>query len=128
MSEGVFLDIINRILLLLSKKGFKQIDLAEHLKDKGVTKQTITDWKKGKSSSYYPLIVDIAHFLGTSIDWLLTGEGDPTPAQKSQQSPHDSETMLFELLDTYRAADKEQRKAILQAALGTNNESKGETL
>jgi hypothetical protein len=63
-----FLNTITRILKLLSEKGFKQIDLANHLKDKGVTKQTITDWKSGKNNSYHLYIVDIANFLKTTTD------------------------------------------------------------
>jgi transcriptional regulator with XRE-family HTH domain len=116
-----FLNTITRILKLLSEKGFKQIDLANHLKDKGVTKQTITDWKSGKSNSYHLYIVDIANFLKTTTDWLLTGEGERTvsSAIAQQYQSSDSEAMLFELLDAYRAADKEKRRAILQAALNT---------
>ena len=50
-------------------------------------------------------------------EWLLTGEGEPSPAQKPVQS--DSEAKLYQLLDAYRASDEQKRNAILQAALGS---------
>ena len=65
--------VIERISLCLKEKGYKQTDLAKALSEKGVTKQTITDWKKNKSSSYYELMPEIAAFLSTTTDHLFTG-------------------------------------------------------
>ena len=67
------MSVIERIISCLNDKGHKQIDLAEALKDKGVTKQTITDWKNGRSNTYYELIADISAFLSVSTDYLLKG-------------------------------------------------------
>ena len=41
--------IKNRIFALLDEKGISQKEFAKML---GVSSQTVTDWKKGKSRSY----------------------------------------------------------------------------
>jgi transcriptional regulator with XRE-family HTH domain len=82
---------------------------------------TITEWKKGRAKPSTDAIIKIANYFQVTTDWLLTGEGERTvsSAITQQHQSSDSEAMLFELLDTYRAADKEKRRAILQAALNT---------
>lgn len=59
---------VERILMLLEKKNVDQKDLAAYL---GTNKQTITDWKSGKTKSYKKSIDRIAEFFGVSVDYLL---------------------------------------------------------
>jgi len=70
-SEVLNLSVIDKIIITLKAKGYSQVDLANALKDKGVTKQTITDWKSDKSNTYFVLIADIAAFLEVPTDYLL---------------------------------------------------------
>lgn len=66
--------IIDRITSLLKARGASQIEFSEALSSPKVTKQTITDWKSGKSKSYYEYIPEIANYFGVSCDYLLTGK------------------------------------------------------
>lgn len=68
------MDTITRIIACVKEKKITQVQLAEHLKEKGVKKQTITDWKSGKSNTYYELIDEIAKYFGVTTEWLLTGK------------------------------------------------------
>lgn len=65
---------VERIMMLLKEKNIEQKDLAEHL---GIKKQTITDWKTGKTKSYQKCIDKIAVFFNVSIDYLLGRTDSP---------------------------------------------------
>lgn len=64
---------VERILLLLDRRNADQKDLADYL---GTKKQTVTDWKKGKTKSYQKSIDKIAEFFGVSVDYLLGRTND----------------------------------------------------
>lgn len=64
--------IKNRIFALLDEKGISQKEFAKML---GVSSQTVTDWKKGKSRSYSLKLSAIAEALDTTPIWLYFGEG-----------------------------------------------------
>jgi transcriptional regulator with XRE-family HTH domain len=74
------LSAINEIIRMLNDKGLKQMDLADRLKDKGVTPQTVTDWKAGRSRTYYLHINEIADFLGATPECLLGFDDGEAPA------------------------------------------------
>jgi transcriptional regulator with XRE-family HTH domain len=118
MIEGALLNTVDRIMNLLASKGLKQSDLANRL---GINQQTITDWKSGRSNSYYSFIVEIARFLGAKIDWLLTGEGDQAARLTDPNVPplvlSETESIM---LDEYRKANDAQRKAMLRAVLNAS--------
>lgn len=59
---------VERIMILLKEKNIEQKDLAEYL---GTQRQTITDWKNGKTKSYQKCIDKIAEFFNVSVDFLL---------------------------------------------------------
>ena len=71
--------VIDRIIDCLKKEGKQQIDLASALKDKNVTKQTISDWKRGKSNSYYEMMPEIADYFGVSTDFMLGRLDEKSP-------------------------------------------------
>lgn len=75
MSENseVISGIRDRIFSLLESEKMSQKDLSENL---GVSTQTITDWKKGKSKSYMQKLPLIASVLHVNLYWLLDGIGD----------------------------------------------------
>ena len=95
--------VIERVIFCLREKGYRQNDLATVLEKRGVAKQTITDWKSGKSKSYYELMPDIACFLSTTTDYLLTGQ-EPHPPNVTAEE--------MELLKKLRSLPPEKRKAI----------------
>lgn len=66
------MDTISRIFELLSLHHMEQKELASQI---GIMPQTVTDWKNGKSKSYTKYIPQIATILGTTTEYLLTGEG-----------------------------------------------------
>lgn len=72
-----------RIFALLKSKSIQQKDFAKAI---GVNAVTITDWKKGKSTSFMKKLTPIAKALGTSEVWLLTGK-------YTSQAPGAVETM-----------------------------------
>ena len=66
------MDILERILQLLSEQGNNQVDLADYL---CISKNNISDWKQGRSKSYKKYLYQIAEFLGTTPEYLR-GETD----------------------------------------------------
>lgn len=78
--------VVIRILKEMEEMGYDQKTFAEKL---GISPVTITDWKTGKSKSYLKKITLIAITLGTTTEYLLTGNG---PKQKRVVS--DSDTTL----------------------------------
>lgn len=62
------------ILVILKRKNFKQKDLTDYL---GLTENTFSNWKAGRSESWKKYLPQIAEFLGVTVDELL---GAPTAA------------------------------------------------
>lgn len=79
------MDISQRIFAL-SEKKYSQKEFAAVL---GVKPQRISEWKRGLSNSYQKYLPQIAEALGTTTEYLLTGNG---PKQKRAVS--DSDTAL----------------------------------
>lgn len=63
---------VERILEAISSLGIDQKSFAQMI---GVRAQAITDWKNGKTISYKRHIEKIAEALGTTTEYLLTGNG-----------------------------------------------------
>ena len=66
--EGVVMDTLDKIMLLLKENGIEQQGLAAIL---GINKQTISDWKSGKSKTYLKYIQTISDYFNVSTDYLL---------------------------------------------------------
>lgn len=75
---------VERILEAISSLGIDQKSFAQMI---GVRPQAITDWKNGKTISYKRHIEKIAEALGTTTEYLLTGNG---PKQKRAVSESDT--------------------------------------
>lgn len=102
------MDVSQRIFELAEKK-YSQKEFAVIL---GVKPQRISEWKRGLSSSYQKYLPQIAEALGTTTEYLLTGEG---PKKKSAPAVSDSGTMTNEeehLISTYRQAAPELQAAV----------------
>ena len=61
-------EILNNIFHLISVKGVRQKDLADHL---GLSKTAITQWKTNKSTSYMNYIDELASFFDVSKEEIL---------------------------------------------------------
>ena len=100
--------VIGRITDLLIQKGKSQKELVEHL---GLRKNTYTEWKAGRMSSYRQHIDEIASFLNVSPTYLLRGaECDATITSQEQ-----------ELIEAYRHLSPESKEKILASALVLGN-------
>ncbi|NDO20517.1 helix-turn-helix transcriptional regulator [Lachnospiraceae bacterium MD329] len=107
--------VANRIISLLKDNNLKQTALADML---GVSKQKITDWKSGKSKSYFENIPQIANFLGVSCEYLLTGTENRTIEKMSKEEE--------ELLSEYKKLDFRGRSAVMQAVLAEQDRMENE--
>ena len=78
----------------------------------GLPADTVSAWRRGKSASYTKYLPQIAEALGTTTEYLLTGEG---PKKKSAPAVSDSDTLTNEeehLISTYRQAAPELQAAV----------------
>ena len=100
---------IDRIKTLCKEQKINQQALAATI---GVKEDTISNWFRGKSASYTKYLPQIAEALGTTTEYLLTGEG---PKKKSAPAVSDSDTLTNEeehLISTYRQAAPELQAAV----------------
>nr|DAQ81190.1 MAG TPA: helix-turn-helix domain protein [Caudoviricetes sp.] len=100
------MDTKTRIFELLDAKNIEQKAFASQV---GVSEGTVSNWRRGVSSSYSRYLVQIAQVLGTTTADLL-GETRSVP---------DSDTLSaadVQVLSAYHAAPAEIR-AIVDAAL-----------
>ena len=56
---------------LLTVRGLKPADVT---RGTGISSTVFTEWKKGKSTPKTDKLLDIARFLGTSVEDLMTGQ------------------------------------------------------
>lgn len=62
---------VERIFSLLKVKEIEQKEFAQLL---GTTDKTVSAWKTGRSQSYTKYLPKISEVLGTTVEYLLTGE------------------------------------------------------
>jgi transcriptional regulator with XRE-family HTH domain len=104
-----------RIQDLIKERNITAKYLAQNA---GINEAVLTGYKKGNFAPSADALIKISKFFSVSIDWLLTGEDQRISSNElAQYKQSNSETMLFELLDAYRAADEQKRLAILKTAL-----------
>lgn len=85
--EVFLMDTRSRIFLLLDELNMEQKTLASVL---GLPADTVSAWRRGKSASYTKYLPQIAEALGTTTEYLLTGEG---LKKKSVPAVSDSDTV-----------------------------------
>ncbi|MDE6730779.1 MAG: helix-turn-helix domain-containing protein [Oscillospiraceae bacterium] len=95
------MSIINNLLSILEKKGYRQTDLCEAI---GISSSTMTNWKNRGTDPPAKYIIPICEFLNVSPYLLLTGkENEKTTLTSDSQ----------ELLEIYgKLADEKKREAI----------------
>lgn len=100
------MDILNNICELLKEKNKKQKDLTDAL---GLTKNSFTGWKSGKSTSYMKYLPQIAEFLGASVDFLC---GKSEKETKSSKTPE---------ADTIEKKIEQENRTLAFALYGTSD-------
>lgn len=101
-------DVVERLFALVDKKYPEQKAFAAEL---GITPSIVSEWRRGKSASFTNVkyISKIAEILGTTTEYLLTGE---------EARPREGD----ELLNAIRGLTDEERQkvsdyiALLEAA------------
>jgi len=78
--EVMSLDTVDRIFELVDEQFREQKDFAATI---GLIPQRVSAWRRRTSSSYNKYISQIAEALGTTTEYLLTGEGPKTKAPTS---------------------------------------------
>ena len=98
--------IIDRILAIADDKNIRQADIAKKL---GKGTSLITNWKNRGTTPPAELLPDIAHILGVSVEYLITGTeriipGTVLPDEEQQ------------LLDYYNASNQDGKSRIMEQA------------
>lgn len=76
------MDIVDRMFALVDDQYKEQKDFAEAI---GVHPTRVSEWRKRKSQSYQKRLPQIASVLGTTTEYLLTGEGPKYKPQTEAQ-------------------------------------------
>lgn len=98
---------------LLDKKGLKNADVARAA---DVSNMTLSDWKRGKTTPKTDTMQKIANYLGTTVEYLLTGE-EKSPNELPDQSElwkkirHD-EALLSALEKYMKLSDKKKEHVL----------------
>ena len=61
-------DVLSRILSLLDEQGISDKQFTQ---DISITRNAVTNWKKGTTKSYMNYIPQIAEYFGVTVDYLL---------------------------------------------------------
>lgn len=98
------------------EKGLRNADVS---RGTGISKQILSDWKRGKAVPKLEKIAKIADFLGVSVDYLTTGKEpsyghylDPEVADLAQRL-HDDENLRI-LFDCTRDVKKEDLQFVIE--------------
>lgn len=85
---------VERIFSLLKVKEIEQKEFAQLL---GTTDKTVSAWKTGRSQSYTKYLPKISETLGTTVEYLLTGD-EKKPAAEDSSGREKEFVQLFEKL------------------------------
>ncbi|WP_130850583.1 hypothetical protein [Intestinimonas timonensis] len=88
------MDTAERIFLLLDQSGMEQKKFAELI---GATDKIVSKWRTSGLKSYRKYLPQIADALGTSVEYLVTGE-KKAPAGQEADGREKEFVQLFEKL------------------------------
>lgn len=86
---------------LLEIKGYTAADVTRLT---GISSTVFSEWKKGKSTPKTDKLILIARCLGTTVEYLMTGEKPYIPGFEPEH---------LELIELYSKLNKEQKAAII---------------
>ena len=81
------MDLLTRIFELVDEAHMEQKQFASIL---GTTDKTVSAWRTGRSKSYTKYLPQIAEALGTTTEYLLTGNGPKKKTAPSGVSDSDT--------------------------------------
>jgi len=81
------MDTVDRIFELVDEKFKEQKDFASVL---GVPAPRVSEWRKRKSASFQRCLPQIAEALGTTTEYLLTGNGPKKKTVPAKMSDSDT--------------------------------------
>lgn len=86
---------------LLGIKGYTAADVTRIT---GISSTVFSEWKKGKSTPKTDKLILIARCLGTTVEYLMTGEKPEIPGFEPEH---------LELIELYSKLKTEQKSAVL---------------
>ena len=112
------LDVVDRLFALVDEKYDEQKAFAAVI---GVDPNLPSRWRNRKSQSYQKYLPQIAEALGTTTEYLLTGEG---PKKRICSNPTALSDLPDEALNVARAYDcaDEKSRAMVRLALGLDKD------
>ena len=87
--EVIPIDTVDRIFQLVDDKYKEQRDFAIEL---GVTPSIVSEWRRRKSASYQKRLPQISEVLGTTTEYLLTGNGPKYKTAPADVSNSDTQS------------------------------------
>ena len=102
------MDTVDRIFEVLDRLPMEQQQFAKLV---GVSDDTASDWRRRRSASYTKRLTKIAEVLGTSVEYLLTGE-------KKEPAAENSSGREKEFVQLFQKLTPEQQDMILAQLKG----------
>ena len=110
------MDTVERIFQLVDEKYKEQRDFAIEL---GVTPSIVSEWRRRKSASYQKRLPQIAEVLGTTTEYLLTGNGPKyktAPAGVSNSDTQSEGQLMAAFFEGGQDLSEEEMSALWQDA------------
>lgn len=104
----------NRYCKLRDEKGYKDADISRLT---GISRPTLSDWKRGVSKPKQDKLIKIAECLGVTTDYLLTGEekqSEFSPEQAELDLRISQDIELKEALKKYFSLSNTKKKHIIE--------------
>ena len=108
--------VVDRIFALTKENGMEQKKLAEIL---GITDKKVSAWKTGRSKTYRDQIEIIAEVLGTTTEYLLTGNGPKyktAPADVSNSDTQNEGQLMAAFFEGGKDLSEEEMAVLWQDA------------
>lgn len=127
--------ISDRINQRMNELGISQADIKRAT---GAGKATISSWVKGDTNPSGSYASKLASCLKCTSDWLLTGEGNPTPTAPATTEANlpslleSSSNSVIDLMDNLRGLEKQgeltpELVSLLNATIDTFKKVKPQT-
>ena len=114
--EVIPIDTVDRIFQLVDDKYKEQRDFAIEL---GVTPSIVSEWRRRKSASYQKRLPQISEVLGTTTEYLLTGNGPKyktAPADVSNSDTQNEGQLMAAFFEGGKDLSEEEMAVLWQDA------------
>lgn len=110
------MDTADRIFYLLDKLGMEQKAFAIAI---GTTDNTVSTWRTGRTKSFQKYLPTIATVLGTTVDYLLSGEKKEPEAKGAGLTAAEQS-----LIDLFRLLSEEQQDMVIRVVEAASDKQK----